>query len=673
MFAGNRQRREARPAIMDSQDPANLHAQYSPAPLLDEYHCQSDSSYENGTDQSHTPRDVEAASLKMPGNTTRKKKSIGFKTPLLIIFCWIGGVVTAIGNYMLFHHLHLRRTSETIPQRWLFIVATGFTIVARSLLGTALAVAYVQHLWRKFRTTWMEANLIEQLLSLPTSSLDFFLVRKFNRACIPTGSLRIVNREVSQKEPVTAVVPRMNLTYRRNEFWAATEMNALFRGNADMAFEWVKLNVQESVTNVLRSGKLSLWEDLFPGQNSSYEVQFPGPSIICKTVPVGNITNLWFSQYSMPSLTDGKTYEHFQKETGGQSVEGFQVWYRPEILIHSYRNSEGSNKTESDFVSTQCIAGTTNYTVQVYHSVGRDKSRISFTRQDELFSPITDTYFGSSWSGLYFYFQARRFTDMADVWLNTTDGPFPPAAWDLFEQHSDEIPSTLPFWKRYFEMQSLTIFQAFHNSLAGSITAYGSRSSEEVEGGVLGTSLVTLHNGYSKGYLRLNLTPEALQEAFANVTVSLAGSGFEGWNTTVNVTINEWTNVYEFDRQLLILSYAPVSVVSLLLCLVGMYGLFKNGVSAKGGSFLQIIATTSAAKFSTLRKRAIDCCEGGEDNFTEEFQNLTLRFGELVQPEKTELVRKEYPDGLDQAEVAAFGTGTYGFGTHNEVITIRKK
>lgn len=82
------------------------------------------------------------------------------------------GVVAAVGNYIFFRYLHHRQPSDSISQAWTQTIAVIFANLVRSLLGGALGIAYVQHLWSRFRKKWMKAKLIDQLLTLPWNPLD---------------------------------------------------------------------------------------------------------------------------------------------------------------------------------------------------------------------------------------------------------------------------------------------------------------------------------------------------------------------------------------------------------------------------------------------------------------------------------------------------------------------
>lgn len=97
----------------------------------------------------------------------------------------------------------------------------------------------------------MKVRLIDQLLSLPWSPLDLFDARTFSAAkfewlfallCVllplatafPPASLKVVILELPQLgEGNHMTVPWVNLTYRRDEGWGATEMSALFRSGSD--------------------------------------------------------------------------------------------------------------------------------------------------------------------------------------------------------------------------------------------------------------------------------------------------------------------------------------------------------------------------------------------------------------------------------------------------------
>lgn len=168
--------------------------------------------------------------------------------------------------------------------------------------------------------------------------------------------------------------------------------------------------------------------------------------------------------------------------------------------------------------------------------------------------------------------------------------------------------------------------------------------------------------------LILNISPELVQQAFENVTVSMPMFGIEGWSKEVNLTTNVWANVYHFTPLWLIAPYAAIIGLSFIFCLVGLFGLFRNGVSAKGSSFLQIVTTTSAGT-TLLREKAAECFEGGGKSYSKELLDLRLKYGEFVAQAKG----AEY-GGYEKEELGVGrGTGVWGFGTVGEVATIKRR
>lgn len=159
------------------------------------------------------------------------------------------GVIVAFDNYIFFRGLHNSQpVIETLPQSWLQTASHVYANLVRSLLGGALGIAYVQHLWRRFRKSWMRAKVIDQLLSLPWTPIGLFNFKTmwaakfewfFALFCVllplatafPPGSIKVVMKELEPRnsEPIKFNAPWMNLTYRRDESYRSFELGALYR------------------------------------------------------------------------------------------------------------------------------------------------------------------------------------------------------------------------------------------------------------------------------------------------------------------------------------------------------------------------------------------------------------------------------------------------------------
>lgn len=125
------------------------------------------------------------------------------------------------------------------------------------------------------------------------------------------------------------------------------------------------------------------------------------------------------------------------------------------------------------------------------------------------------------------------------------------------------------------------------------------------------------------------------------------------WNTTANATFLTATNVYSFSQPLnLIIPYFLSLFLAVPFLAVGMLALFRNGVSAIDGSFMQIITTSTGS--AILDRAAAGGCLGGNESFPQELKDLKIRFGEFIGRDDPGMVKRA------------------GFGVDSEVTELRK-
>jgi hypothetical protein len=130
-------------------------------------------------------------------------------------------------------------------------------------------------------------------------------------------------------------------------------------------------------------------------------------------------------------------------------------------------------------------------------------------------------------------------------------------------------------------------------------------------------------------------------------------TAFQQTRTTVNATTSTSINVYSFSQPLsLILPYFLTLLVSLPFVVLGCLSLFKNGVSAMDGSFIQIIATSTGS--AVLDRAAAGGCLGGDESTPQELKDLKIRFGEFI--------GRDEPGRVKRA----------GFGIDSEVVPLKK-
>jgi hypothetical protein len=123
-----------------------------------------------------------------------------------------------------------------------------------------------------------------------------------------------------------------------------------------------------------------------------------------------------------------------------------------------------------------------------------------------------------------------------------------------------------------------------------------------------------------------NITGERVEELLQNITLSMLTIS----HATVHTTVlqSQTVNYYAFDRRLnLILPYFLSLAVTLVFVVLGMLALFRNGVSASSGGFLQILCTTRGNE--TLDNATIGASLGGRENVSRELREMKVAFGEL--------------------------------------------
>ncbi|RPA72600.1 hypothetical protein BJ508DRAFT_381488 [Ascobolus immersus RN42] len=541
------------------------------------------------------------------------------KTPLWIIMCFVGGLLSATIHLLLFRWLDQKRPSDTIPQEWVQIISTVLAYITRSLLGASLGLAYVQHIWKKLRRVFLSAKRIDQLLSLPWSPIDLF-------------NLKMMRKITMWKTPSPL-----------------GENPALYRGqntSYQVQFTGPKLKCTEIPVDITE-----LQQTIFGGARAQ--------------ASLGNLTDVKVDDYQFALFS-------WRADRSKEGAPFFDVWYRQDTSISASAIDEANvTSTQSNLSCTRCLLGTADYTVEVINSVGQNPSKVTYTIKEDSFQLTTNST-ESVPKSLYYFF----FTDSEGKSVSASNPSR--VGYNKEEQGNPSNPDGYPFWKRFLEVQSIAIFRAYANSLQGRIHNFGLgwvyTSVDRTN--ILATNLAEVSYDIQKKRLRLQATPAMLEQAFENVTVSLPMMGLEGWNTSVPIKVHQWANVYEFNAILLLGPYGGAILISFIFGTVGLFALRHNGwVSAKGNSFLQVATTISAPEATALREEAAKCDKGGEENFSKDLLKLELRFGQLIGDSAdgsvTEMSTKSVSTGYKATEVARvrqrMGPAS-GFGTADELV-----
>ncbi|GME39339.1 uncharacterized protein LTHEOB_4187 [Neofusicoccum parvum] len=264
--------------------------------------------------------------------------------------------------------------------------------------------------------------------------------------------------------------------------------------------------------------------------------------------------------------------------------------------------------------------------------------------------------------------------------LNSTilSNPYLFVAWTLVDDINDPvrfnqpIPDDQVLWNStsntdpiplataYREQNIRSIADALAISLGGAIEAKGNGAGNGFVGEFIGNTLITQTpwvntnvSYYGATYDFSELTASLFEQMLRNVTMSMLTR--PNTNAYANVTKTPWRNAYSFARKdSLIAAYAVSLIVSALFIAMGIFALFKNGVAAETGGFMQVLCTTTG-DFLDINREASKCSTGGAANFSEKLKDMRVRFGEISGNEES--------DGAPRA----------GFGTEKEMVPVRDR
>jgi hypothetical protein len=151
----------------------------------------------------------------------------------------------------------------------------------------------------------------------------------------------------------------------------------------------------------------------------------------------------------------------------------------------------------------------------------------------------------------------------------------------------------------------------------------------------------------------LNLTEGMLNDVLTNLTLSAISLGT--WWDSVPVTTTRYQSTYSFASPLnLILPYSICLAAATLFAVIAIWSLWRNGMYAADGGFLQIMMATrgnTEMERLVVRERLM-----ATDKISDELKSLKIRYGELV-----------------GGDILGVGGRGLGFGTVEETVSLRKR
>ncbi|KZM24667.1 hypothetical protein ST47_g4146 [Ascochyta rabiei] len=153
--------------------------------------------------------------------------------------------------------------------------------------------------------------------------------------------------------------------------------------------------------------------------------------------------------------------------------------------------------------------------------------------------------------------------------------------------------------------------------------------------------------------LTVDITEAKLNAILSNITISAISLGT--WWDSVPIDTTGFRNTYRFSQPLnLVLPYSICLGCAVIFAMVAIYSLWKNGMSATDGSFVQIMLATRG----NTRMEQLAMAEHSVDlaNVSKELWASKVRFGELITQDATAVT------GVRR-----------GFGTVDETLPYKKR
>ncbi|KAG5751776.1 hypothetical protein H9Q69_006083 [Fusarium xylarioides] len=211
-------------------------------------------------------------------------------TPVLMTGSLFLGLVLAIGHHLYYHYLDGRIIKSQNQQEWFLRVGTGIAFLARALLSAAVGFAYTQILWRTLRSKSVTIEGVNSLFGVLHNVWDFTAWELWTAApalaavaiiawalpLIAVITPATVTVQVSDRPNITVVdapIPLLDYNNMLNF--------AQFTGVGGVGYYAPSSYVSRVLLSVASLGSILTFPAPFP--NSSYSVDFYGPSISCST------------------------------------------------------------------------------------------------------------------------------------------------------------------------------------------------------------------------------------------------------------------------------------------------------------------------------------------------------------------------------------------------------
>ncbi|KAF9888266.1 hypothetical protein FE257_008835 [Aspergillus nanangensis] len=530
---------------------------------------------------------------------------VGWRCPTLMVGLFLCGLLLSVGHHLYYNSLDNTVVNSAEQQTWAIRIGTGFAFLVKTFYVAAIGIAAVQQMWTTLRRRSMNLRGIDAMFGVLNNPINFLTPEMW----VFASTLSVI-ATISWLVPLTALVTpatlSVNLLTKPNitrahvptvnftdeNFWKSW---ALFEGVGRI--ENPSSAISRLFTAVSSSVAVVPFPPPFP--NSSYTLEFWGPSYKCQTLDetIAEMKGISFTNGYDRNYSSFEDVWHQLVHNSSDDQTPFSAVYRgsaPGVLNNTLLMYAPGENTASDHptdkTSLVCQLWNTSYVLGVNNTDGI-----------QTLAPISiDFVAASNWDD----------TAGNEIFLRN-DGPEVNAGFYITHLLFSALISG-----------SLTIGST--GSLVGDGTPLmrsGLFDCPELWNGTYNT-IVSVVESDSASYCRNKTLGRALEDLSRNFTYSLLS--LNAANTSVPVTVYSPQNFYAYNRKNLFVAYIVAAGVTITCIAVGLFALWDNGVS-HNTSFSGVLRTTRNPDLDFL---ATGYCFGS-DELTKEVRRVKLRFGEI--------------------------------------------
>ncbi|KAE9368373.1 hypothetical protein N431DRAFT_470085 [Stipitochalara longipes BDJ] len=598
------------------------------------------------------------------------------------------GLLIAIAHNFYFQHLdgQLALDNGLSSQQIVKQAGNAFVFLTLACFRAAIMIAYNQYIWTIFRRKALKVSSVDKVFSLPSKLLSFCSLQLLKEApfalilgavpwllflggLTPTATLSVM--PALYQQPLPGQVPTLDFTMPA---WAAQSQTQYDTPYIEPRAEMLKIAYRAAMD-------MKIEPPLAPSLNSSYSIQFYGPTVQCSdptplqqtgieyymnrfaqekfmwTVQQRENKSYMEAEATFGSLVlsafSGTVFQVNEFQSSVSSVDSYNNWY-PEANI-TFNGRKGGQEIWFQLSNQTMVCTAVNASFDVGFEFSDGVGSVSYQNIQILPAQHGST---TTWAGEA---NAPNATELDDstVPSNSADVAY--------------FASFLALGSNIFGNVTLMNDQAYCYSLnidGGTTPCPSSNATWTLEAMTTRISLTGLiacvktplnaSNFPSEPWMCRNRTlARGIEDLANNLTISMLSSASFTTNTTTQIIHSLTQNVYKYDKKNLLISYGAVIIVTVVAVLIGIVSLIKNGVN-HDGSFSAIMATTRNPDLDEISQGA---CLGS----TKDIAAKKVMFGVLTQISSPKVKRGEgYSSGYGEVVKHT------AFGLEGSVVRLKK-